>query len=202
MKTYLFEGKEKGKILENASKELDTPVENLIIKEETKKEGLLRGKKIILELFRKEDIIEFIKTYLKDIGTLMNISLNMEIRLEDDIARVTLFSEKNAVLIGKDGKNLYALEYLLNQTLYSNLEHKMRVFLDVGEYKIRRQKKIEFNAISIAKKVIRTKETIRLEPMNAYERRLVHTKLVSYSVETLSEGKDPQRYITIKPKTK
>jgi len=201
IKVHEYESKTLDKALETAKEELNAADAEIILLDQQEKEGLLRSK-VQIKVILKTELLEFIKSYIKEIIELMGISVNLEVKNQEDKIRITLISDNNSLLIGKEGKNLQALEHLLNQTLYNNFQYRNRIILDVGEYKQKKQKIIEMIAIKTAKKVVLTKKSIKLEPMNAYERRIVHTKLVAYDVETESEGEEPNRRIIISAKEK
>ena len=107
--------------------------------------------------------------------------------------------EKN-VLIGKDERTLNALTTIIKQSIYNQIGTYYNFVLDVSEYKEKQQFFIERAAKKTAKEVARTKVEAKLEPMNSYERRIVHNVLTNFKgVYTESEGVEPHRYVVIKP---
>ena len=105
-------------------------------------------------------------------------------------------------LIGYRGETLNALQYLLSMII-KNAGYKTKVFLDVENYKKRREETLASLAERLARKAVKLNKPIELEPMNAYERRIIHTVLGDNEfVETHSEGEEPNRHLIITPKNK
>ena len=101
-------------------------------------------------------------------------------------------------LIGYRAENMYALQSVLNAIANKNMYHGARVVLDVNGYRSKREAVLNNLAIKLAKTVMRTGKSITLEPMNAYERKIIHTKLQeNANIETHSIGKEPYRKIVI-----
>ena len=106
-------------------------------------------------------------------------------------------------LIGYRGETLYALQTILAAVACKGVDDKVRVILDIEGYKEKREKTLEELAEKVAKTVIRTKQPIKLEPMQAYERKIIHSKLQSNpKVDTISVGEEPHRRIIISLKNK
>lgn len=111
--------------------------------------------------------------------------------------------EFNGYLIGKNSRNLIALQTLVSTIVNNYYEgNDLKVVLvDVGGYKKRREMSIESMAVEYGKQVAKTKQTIKLDNLNAYERKIVHNKLSSWKdVQTHSEGEEPNRVLIIEPK--
>jgi spoIIIJ-associated protein len=201
MINYKYEGKNEEEILEKAINELNVQKEDLIIKTVDKKGGFLKGKKIEAIVIKKDDVVNYIKEYLNKTLMLMGIKANIEVKKRDNNIKILLFSDQNSILIGKEGKTIEAFQVILNQILYNNIGSQFRISVDVGEYKLKREKKLEITIRKIAYSVSRSKIPAKLDPMNSYERRIVHTILSNYTgVITISEGEEPNRYVVIRPK--
>lgn len=145
------------------------------------------------------------KKYLTRILNDLGIEFQLEIRTQNDFKELffTIQSEENALLIGKNGKNLEAFQILLSTYLKEFTDEDIRVVLDIGNYKEQRKKQLEIIATKIAKEVAKTKREVKLEPMNSYERRIIHTKLSDWrDVYTESVGEGQNRRLVIKPKKK
>ena len=111
---------------------------------------------------------------------------------------VNMNNDKLGFLIGYRGETLYALQNILSAVAGKGIENKVRVILDIEGYKAKREKTLEDLAEKVAKTVIRTKKSVTLEPMQPYERKIIHSKLQSNSrVETKSIGEEPRRRIVI-----
>ncbi|MDO5043725.1 MAG: R3H domain-containing nucleic acid-binding protein [Coriobacteriia bacterium] len=105
-----------------------------------------------------------------------------------------------AVLIGKHGKTLDAIQLLATSIIYNKINYRFPIVIDIESYKNRRKQKLIELAINSAHKAINQNRSVRLYPMNAYERRIVHVALRdNVNVKTYSEGEDPQRRIVIQP---
>ena len=114
---------------------------------------------------------------------------------------VTIYSDNNAILIGKNGKNVAALQLLIRQMVNNNLSKPLSIILDVGNYKEKRARSIEYLAKKLAREAYKTKTEITMDSMNSYERRLVHEALANDKyVYTESTGEEPNRKVVIKLK--
>ena len=126
--------------------------------------------------------------------------VEFEIKEEDGAISVDAKSEEPALLIGRDGNTLSAIEFLLNIIANRGLEGRIKVYLDIEGYKEKRKKVLEEVAFKAAKDVEAEQKTVALEPMSPYERRIIHMALRdSTAVQTESKGEDPVRYVVVKP---
>ena len=201
MQKYNFEGKTKEEALEQAKKELNLKENSYFVNENEIKKGLFKGKSVEIEIIRQEDIINFIKEYLTKLTTDMGLDIKIETKTAKENLIITLYSDNNNILIGKNGRTLGALTTIIKQVVKKETGINFRFLLDVGEYKLKQQKNIERIAKQIAREVGRTKVEAKLDPMNSYERRLVHAILNDNDkVYTESEGEEPNRYVVIKPR--
>ena len=129
----------------------------------------------------------------------MGIKTKFEIKEREGITTVTIFSDNNNILIGKQGRTIEALNNILKQYLYNELGFYFPFVLDVSEYKLKHKNKIERLAKNIAKDVVKTKTDVKLDSMNSYERRVVHTILSDYNnIKTESVGEEPNRAVIVK----
>ena len=201
MQKYKFEGKTKEEALENAIFELSLKSNEYFVNEKEIKKGLFKGTTVEIEIIKKEDIINFIKEYLINLTTDMGLDVKIETKTAKDNLVITLYSDNNNILIGKNGRTLQALTAIIRQVIKKECGINFKFLLDVGEYKIKQQKNIERIAKQIAREVGHTKVEAKLDPMNSYERRLVHAVLNDNDkVYTESEGEEPNRYVVIKPR--
>jgi len=200
MKKNIYEAKTKEDAINKALEDLNTTEENLIIKVLEEKQGLL--KKIVkIEVTTSNDIVNYLKESVNKILNLMNIEANLEVRKKENNIDIKIFSNNNSILIGKDGKNLESLQNILRQILISNVDSDYRINLDVENYREKKISNLERMAKKIAREVKYTKVEAKLDPMNSYERRIVHNALTNNKyVYTESTGTEPNRYVVIKPK--
>ena len=200
MKKYTYQAKTFEEAKNMALAELMDQQENLYIKE-IESSTKLFSKKSVIEVVKKEDVLEYIKELIKNITKYMGLSVNMEVKKREDNVTISLYSDNNAILIGKDARTLNALTTIIKQAIYNQIGTYYNFVLDVSEYKEKQQFFIEKAAKKTAREVARTKIEAKLEPMNSYERRIVHNALTNYrGVYTESEGTEPHRYVVIKPK--
>ncbi|TNF06647.1 MAG: KH domain-containing protein [Bacillota bacterium] len=143
------------------------------------------------------------KMYLETILKNMEIKSRMEVRTITDGEEIHFHveSDENALLIGREGRTLVALQFMLRNYLNTFVDDHLIVSLDIGNYHENRKKQLEILATKTAKEVAQTKIAVKLDPMNAYDRRIIHTKLSEWrDVVTESEGEGEERALVIKPK--
>lgn len=147
----------------------------------------------------KEAVNTFLKPIFDTIGTQPEIQITID-RPERNI-NVVLVGDKMGLIIGKRGQTLSSLQHLLNIAVNAGDVEKARVIVDTENYKEKRRETLERLAKSIASKVKRNKTDVSLEPMNSYERRIIHETLANDSaIETLSCGSGQNRFVVIKYK--
>jgi spoIIIJ-associated protein len=113
----------------------------------------------------------------------------------------SISSAENPILIGKNGKTLESIQFYLRHVINNYSDERQIVLIDVGGYKQNRKRQLEIIATKTAKEVARSRVEAKLRPMNAYERRIIHTKLAEWrDVTTISEGEGQDRHLVIKPK--
>ena len=202
MEKHKFIGKTKEEAIQIAKEELQEVEENLFIRElETIKGSLFKRQKVEIEVIEKREVVKDIKDYLIKILKLMGYNVNIEVKNKEEVPKYIIFSDNDALLIGKNGKNLKALSTVVSQYLNTELGHNYKFIIDVNEYKEKREQSLERLAKKIAREVATTKIEVKLDSMNSYERRIIHNALTNNKkVYTESEGEEPNRYVVIKPK--
>ena len=202
MEKHVFQAKTKEEAVNNAKEALQEVEENLIIKEiSEEKGGLFKSKKVEIEVIEKREVIKYIKEYLQKLLKDLGFTANIEIKNKEEIPTYIIYSDNDALLIGKNGKNLSALSTVLNQHLNKELGRNYKFILDINSYKEKRDKNLERLAKKVAREVATTKVEAKLDSMNSYERRIIHNALGnSKKVYTESEGEEHNRYVVIKPK--
>lgn len=143
--------------------------------------------------------VEAVKTFLADTMKGMNMEVEIEISIDEDGALCAdLRGEHMGILIGKRGQTLDSLQYLANRVANKHQDGYVRVKLDTENYRARREETLKHLAKNIAHKVKRNRRPVALEPMNPYERRIIHSALQSDPyVTTHSEGEEPYRKVVI-----
>ena len=151
----------------------------------------------------REQIIDKAKKFLTDVFNAIHADVTINVREDDGNIILDLSDKDSALLIGKRGQTIDALQYLTNLAANRSSQEKIRFILDVENYRERREETIIKLAKSIADRVVRIRQDIKMEPMSRHERRLVHTTLQDNKrVETHSHGEDPYRYVVVSLKRK
>ena len=202
MEKHRYVGKTKDEAIKLAKEELQEVEENLFIKEiEVIEGGLFKKGKVEIEVIEKREVVKDIKDYLVNLLKNMGYSVNIEIKNKEEVPKYVIFSDNDALLIGKNGKNLKALTTIVNGYLNTELGRTYKFIIDVNEYKEKREHSLERLAKRIAREVATTGVEAKLDSMNSYERRIIHSILSNNKrVYTESEGEEPNRYVVIKPK--
>ena len=200
MNKYYYEGKTEEAAIELALEELKISREDLIVNNVEDKSGLLK-KSVKIEVLNMNEIVSFVKENVSEIIKKMNAEGNLEVRRREGSISVTIFSENNAILIGKNGKNVAALQHLIRQMVNTKLNNPLSIVIDVGNYKEKRARNIAYLAKKLAREAYKTKTEVTMDSMNSYERRLVHEALADDKyVYTESIGEEPNRKVVIKLK--
>lgn len=196
--SVVIEAKTLIEAVENAKNKLAT--EKIIYKSKERESGKIFKTKIYeVTAIRETDLITEIKDYLKEVVEGLGLQVNFETSKENDTYCITMYSNNNSALIGKNGKTLSALETLVKNKVNIEWGFYPKVVLDVENYKEKRIAALERIAVKIAKEVRETKVDAALENMNSYERRIIHNKLANFKgVSTESVGTEPERHIIIK----
>ena len=149
---------------------------------------------------KKNDTNDNIRDFLESVFKAMGLTVTIQIEKEEDsnVVNVDLKGDDMGVLIGKRGQTLDALQYLTNLAVIKNSEEYVKVKIDTEDYRKRRRETLENLAKNIAYKVKRTKRPVSLEPMNPFERRVIHSTLQNDKfVTTHSEGEEPYRHVVV-----
>ncbi len=166
--------------------------------EETEKKG---REEFVFKQEEQEKTAEEAKKFLASVFKGMHLDVTMECLMNEERILLNLHGEGLGILIGKHGQTLDALQYLTNLAAGKAFHHHYFVLLDVENYRERRKDTLEALARRLAGKVKRTGEPVKLEPMAAGERRIIHLALQDDgAVTTESEGEAPHRYVVIKRK--
>lgn len=146
------------------------------------------------------NLVEQMKEYLKEVIVNLGLDVQFESSIRERKINISMYADNNAILIGKDGKTLKALETLVKQKVLNDYGVHVSISLDVENYKEKKIKNLEYMAKKIAREVRSTKVEATLENMNSFERRVVHNILTDFKgVTTISEGEEPNRHVIIKP---
>lgn len=142
-----------------------------------------------------------ISAFLDEVFAAMGIEADLDFTQNEDQYYVSFKGKDLGILIGRRGDTLDALQYLVNLVVNRQMEKRVKIILDVEEYRRRREETLVRLAERLSEKVRRTKRNVVLEPMNPHERRVIHTALQNdASVFTFSQGNEPFRKVVISPK--
>ena len=163
--------------------------------------GLIGGRNALVRVRKKIDYDKIVKDFMEPIFDALGVNGELEVTVEDDNINVKVLADDIGILIGRRGETLDALQYLMGLVINKSSDKFIRVIFDVGNYREKREETLEKLAKKLAGKVVRTRKSITLEPMNQYERRIIHATLQNYkNVETYSIGDEPNRKVVIRYK--
>ena len=148
----------------------------------------------------KSSITDIAKDFLDDVFRAMSMVVVSDIKYDEDekTMDIELSGDEMGVLIGKRGQTLDSLQYLVSLVVNKDMDYYIRVKVDTENYRQRRKETLENLAKNISFKVKRTKRAVSLEPMNPYERRIIHSALQNDRyVTTHSEGNEPYRHVVV-----
>lgn len=176
----------------------------LTVKEEKHNNSEKKDKKEIeLSVEEQEKAEKNVEKFLKEFLDKVQKDAKYSIEKTPTGLKVNINNENLGFLIGYRGETLYAMQNILSSIASKGIENRVRVILDIEGYKEKREKALEDLAEKLEKTVIKTKKSVTLEPMQAYERKIIHTKLQnSEKVETRSIGEEPRRRVVISLKRK
>ena len=158
------------------------------------------SKPAVIKARVKSSVEDFAKDFLKDVFEAMDLTVVVDVKYDEteNFMDIDLSGDEMGVLIGKRGQTLDSLQYLVSLVVNKNVENYIRVKVDTENYRQRRKETLENLAKNISYKVKRTKRPVSLEPMNPYERRIIHSALQNDKyVTTHSEGDEPFRHVVV-----
>lgn len=226
-KTIVAEGKTTNEAIENGLRELKVPrnrVEIKVLENEDKRSffSILAPRVVKVEMTIKENKNEVASTtavikkeielkqeeqekakqnldkFLKEFTVQLPEGTTYKIEPTKSNINVEINNKDLGYLIGYRGENLYALQNILTAMAGKGIENRVRVILDIEGYKAKREKTLEELAEKVAKTVIKTRKSVKLEPMQAYERKIIHSKLQQNpKIDTTSVGEEPHRRIVV-----
>ena len=171
--------------------------EKEVVQKEVKEQHESKKKEVSEE--GKEKAISDLNNFLNSfISTLGEENIKYSVEYKDGNVEVDINGENVGYLIGYRGETLNSLQVILNNIASKNVDEKVKVLLNINGYREKREKDLEILASKIAGTVIKTKKSITLEPMSAYERKIIHTKLQQNDkVKTYSIGEEPHRKVVV-----
>ena len=165
--------------------------------------GVFGAKDAVVNVKKKFNPEKIAKTFLKEMFLAMGLVVNIETELKEKQLAIKISGEDMGIIIGKRGQTLDSIQYLVNLVVNKGTAPYIGVSLDTENYRERRKETLETLAFNLAKKVKHTGKNVVLEPMNPYERRIIHSALQNDRyVTTFSQGEDPCRNVVIALKKK
>ena len=166
--------------------------------------SIFSSKEAKVRVSKKSSLEDIAKGFLKSVFENMDLPVEIKVEVDDkNNMNIDLSGENMGVLIGKRGQTLDSLQYLVSLVVNKESDHYIRIKLDTEEYRTRRKQTLETLAGNLANKVKKTGKKFTLEPMNPYERRIIHSTLQNNKfVTTHSEGDEPYRKVIIVPNRK
>lgn len=158
------------------------------------------SKPAVIRVRRKFTMEDCVRDFLTQVFDAMDLTVDISVEVEEDnhTVNVELKGDEMGVLIGKRGQTLDSFQYLTSLALNRHTDEYVKVKLDTEDYRKRRKETLENLAKNIAYKVKRTKRPVSLEPMNPFERRVIHSTLQNDKyVSTHSEGEEPHRHVVV-----
>ncbi len=163
------------------------------------KKGILGfGSTVSIKAYVRQDVKDFIFDYLGSFFLGINTEVKIEIIDKNDLLTVIIDSDDNARIIGKQGAKLQSLNIILRQAVLNTFKERFKISVDVSQYKQSRYLRLKKQAIKLAKDVLRLKQDLKLDPMPADERRIIHEALSRFdNIKTQSYGEKQDRHIVI-----
>jgi spoIIIJ-associated protein len=184
--------------LAKASEELKVETKDLIYKIDEEKKGLFI-KKTTITVYEESDVIEYAESYITDVCHSLGIEVSLKSIMSGDVIKVLIETNHNPLLIGKNGATLQALNELTKLAVSNKFKRRIRILLDVGDYKDKKYGRVISLAKRSAKEVLKTHIDVKLEPMTPDERKKVHNALSSWrNIKTESVGDGADRAIVVK----
>ena len=199
MEKYKFQAKSEDGLLEKALEELNVKEEEVLTKTYEEKGGLFGGKKYTIEVVKLSDISALGRDILKELLDSLNVEANVETKIREGKIKYEIFSKNNAVLIGKNGHILDSIQVYVRQAIFNVIDIYVNLSVDVENYKEKQNYFLEKKVKKIAREVTLSKVAVKLDPMNSYERKLVHEAIQGFKyVCSESEGEEPNRCVVLK----
>jgi spoIIIJ-associated protein len=194
-----YSGKNLDDVLQNAAREKGVKVDELTYFVTEEKAGFLGfGTSVTAEIYAMVDVKEFLKEYLDRFFTSLEQNVEVDVQQDGETFKIMLNAENNAILIGKNGQTLTAMNTVVRAAVNSAFRRRFNVMIDINNYKVDRYDKVKSIASRVARTVQRTKISATLDPMPNDERKVVHQFLSEMkNIRTESEGEGINRRLRI-----
>ena len=203
MDKYVYKGKNEEELLNHACEELKVEKTDIFYRVTEEKGGLFSGKKLSLEVVKVSDVADLAKKLINSVLEGINIKAKIETKIREGRITYLIHSDNNGRIIGKNGRILDSIQIYIRQAVFKKIGLPTNIVIDVENYKEKQNYFLEKKVKKIAREVTLSKVNVKLDPMNAYERRIVHNALAKFDyIESISEGEEPNRCVVIKYKEK
>lgn len=202
LKRIEFEAKNEQEALVLAVEKLGIAQNKIALKITREKKGLFSNGAALYEATPNINLVDEGQAYITSILEAFDADFKIDVKTENNENEIyyAVQSDQNALLIGREGRTLLAMQFLLRQHLVSFTQTPVRIQLDIANYHENHRKQLEILATRTAKEVVETGIQVKLDPMSPYDRRIVHAKLSEWrDVSTQSEGEGENRALIIKP---
>jgi len=196
-------GKSVDEAVQLALEELGVGLEDVVIEvlEEPSRGilGIIGSKPAVVRVEIKNRPEKVAREKLKALLDVMNINHQIErVEVQDGVVRINITGKDMGLLIGRKGETLNAVQFILGMMVNKVLDERVRIVLDVEDYRMRREESLKSLAVSLSERVKRTKRSVVMRPMGPHERRVVHTALQGDpEIVTYSQGEEPNRKVVI-----
>lgn len=202
LKRIEFEAKNEQEALVLAVEKLGIAQNKIALKITREKKSLFSNGAALYEATPNINLVDEGQAYITSILEAFDADFKIDVKTENNENEIyyAVQSDQNALLIGREGRTLLAMQFLLRQHLVSFTQTPVRIQLDIANYHENHRKQLEILATRTAKEVVKTGIQVKLDPMSPYDRRIVHAKLSEWrDVSTQSEGEGENRALIIKP---
>ncbi|MBC1227514.1 RNA-binding cell elongation regulator Jag/EloR [Listeria booriae] len=203
MRDITAQGQTVEEAIQNALKDLGTTREKVDVEiMDAGKKGIfgIGSRLAMVKVIEKNNSIETAVQYVIDVATKMGAEVTVDVSEQGKEVSIQVSGNNLGLLIGKHGQTLNALQYLTQLIANKDTDQYKNVVVNVGDYRERRYETLALLAKKMADKTVKTRRVVHLEPMPSFERKTIHAILSEDTrVETHSEGREPYRYIVIKP---
>jgi spoIIIJ-associated protein len=194
-----YSAKNLDELLNNAAQEKGVSTEDLTYYIVEEKQGFLGfGTEVIAEVYAQQDVLDFLKEYVEKFLHHYDSEATVSVTKDRELILVSIDASNNAILIGKNGQTLQAVNTVVKGAVNSKFKHRFQLVVDINDYKKERYEKVRQMAKRIAKNVEKTKIAAILDPMPNDERKVVHQALSKMrNIKTESEGDGRNRRLRI-----
>jgi len=192
-----YEGKTEEDVVQHACQDLGVTPDQLTYEIVEMKKGLF-SKKVVIECYTQTMIQEYLENYIRRILTDMKFTVETVSYIQDGRIYCNINTDNNSILIGKNGVILRALTFIAKNAVQNEFKKKIEIAVDINGYKEARYKKMASMAKRLSKQVLRTKVDVKLDPLPADERKVIHQVISGMNhLKTESKGEGKNRFITI-----